>query len=160
MSKWTKKGNKEDIIKDAANDTQKKLFKIRPAKKYLNLFHELQGVFVSAWDKGHRVDFNWLWSKGRKIYLEQQDDEAAVLKKHVIANFIKRYHLKLRLVQRNKKVPKEYFRTPLMKWHSTLRERLVRTGALQPIYDVKWRRFPPSRRFWTCCKGIWRTYLI
>ena len=34
-----------------------------------------------------------------------------------------------------------------MKWHTTLRERCVRTGALEPIYDIKWGRFRPDRRF-------------
>ena len=65
------------------------------------------------------------------IYKEQQNNEDADVKKHVIVNFIKRYHLKLRRVQRRKKKPKEAFRESLMKWHSTLREHLIKT---------KWRK--------------------
>ena len=35
----------------------------------------------------------------------------------------------------------------LMKWHSSLREGLVKTGANLPQYDRQWGRFPPDKRF-------------
>lgn len=133
-------------MQTAADIQKKALFKIRLAKKYAELFIELRYAFVSARDKGHRVDFNWLLSKARNIFRQQQGDDEAVLKKHVVANFIKRHSLKLRRVQRNKKHTKEHFRAPLLKWHATLRERLIRTGAGQPGYDNQWGRFLPSRR--------------
>ena len=34
-----------------------------------------------------------------------------------------------------------------MKWHSTVRERLLRMGAGSEAYDVKWGRFFSSQRF-------------
>ena len=51
------------------------------------------------------------------------------MKKHVVKNFIKRHHLKYRKVQQNKKMSTEEFPKKLGKWHVTLCERLVCTGA-------------------------------
>ena len=68
------------------------------------------------------------------------------MKKHVIVNFIKRNDLKLRQIQRTKKKPKEAFRESLMKWHSTLIERLVKTrkgGNYNPTYGG----FMPSQQY-------------
>ena len=79
---------------------------------YQSLFRDLLGKFKDARSKGPRVDFNWLWSKGRKIYREQTGHENAVFKKHVIANFIKRNNLR-RKIQRNKRSPKEYYRSDM-----------------------------------------------
>ena len=67
------------------------------------------GKFKDARSKGCHVDFNWLWSKGHKIYREQTGDENAVLKKYVIANFIKRNNLKQQKIHHNKRRPKEYY---------------------------------------------------
>ena len=55
----------------------------------------------------------------------------------MVTNFIKRQHLEYRRVQRNKKSI-EAFREKLVKWHATLRERLVRTGAKESCYEEKW----------------------
>ena len=102
VSKWMK--NKNSIIQAASEQQKKKLFKIRPGTKYQSLFRDLLGKFKDARSKGRHVDFNWLWSKGRKIYREQTVDENAVLKEHVIANFIKINNLKQRKIQRNKRI--------------------------------------------------------
>ena len=80
------------------------------------------------------------------IFREQQKSDDAVVKKHVIVNFIKRNHLKLRRVQRRKKKPKEAFRESLMKWHSTLRERLIKTGKGEN-YNPTYGGFMPSQRY-------------
>ena len=97
--------------------------------------------------KGRHIDFNCLWSKGRKLYRKQTGDENADLKKHVIANFIKRNILNQRKIQRNKRSPKEYYRNDMEKWHSTLRERAIRTSAGEPDYDKKWGKYLPLQRF-------------
>ena len=52
----------------------------------------------------------------------------------------------MRARQRNCSKPKEAFRADLMKWHSTVRERLVQMGAGSEAYDVKWGRFFSSQR--------------
>ena len=91
--------------------------------------------FKDARSKGRNVHFNWLWSKGRKICREQTRDENAILKEHVIANFIKRNNLKQQKIQRNKRSPKEYYRSDMEKWHSTMRKRAIRTSAGEPHYD-------------------------
>ena len=76
--------------------------------------------FKDARSKGRHVDFNWLWSKEHKIYREQTGDENAVLKKYVIANFIKRNNLNSKKFNITKRRPKEYYRSDMKKWHSTL----------------------------------------
>lgn len=145
ISKWMK--NNDSIIKAAADPKKKKLFTIRPGIKYKELYSELSAVFKQARAKGHHVDFNWLWSKGRKIYREQTGDENVVLRKHVIANFIKRHKLKQRKIQRNNKMPKEHYREKMKNWHTKLRERVVRTGANDARYGKKFGYFLPQNRF-------------
>ena len=66
VSKWSK--HKENIIKAASDIHKKKFFKIRPSVKYQCLYKELYAQFTEARSKGYDVDFNWLWSKGRKIH--------------------------------------------------------------------------------------------
>ena len=75
------------------------------------------------------MDFNWIYSNARKITRELTGEPVAIVKQHVIANFIKRYNLKRRKIQRNKRLPKEHYRNSIEKWHFTLRERGSRTGA-------------------------------
>ena len=72
------------------------------------------GKFKDARSKGRHVDFNWLGVKDVK-YTENRQDKNAVLKKHVIANFIERNNLKQRKTQRNKRSPKEYYRSDMEK---------------------------------------------
>ena len=59
ISKWIK--NLAKIMKAAAGE-YKKMFKIRPSKKYLCLYSELIQVFSTARNQGRHVDSNWLWS--------------------------------------------------------------------------------------------------
>ena len=57
ISKWMK--DQAKIMKAVAGE-YKKIFKIRPAKKYIRLYSELIKVFSTARNQGSRVDFNWL----------------------------------------------------------------------------------------------------
>ena len=68
------------------------------------------------------------------------------VKKHVIVNFIKKNKIKMRRVERNKKMPKEAYRVPMQLWHLELRQRLIRTGE-DSFYDPKWGHFLPRQRF-------------
>ena len=136
----------DEIVKAAVKENKKMLTRLaKPSKKYNELFKALNVKFLDARSKGRCVDFNWLWSKARVIYREQKNEDA-IVKKHVIVNFIKRNHLKLRRVQRRKKKPKEAFRESLMKWHSALRERLVKTGKGEN-YNPVYSGFMPSQRY-------------
>lgn len=144
ISKWLKM--KDKIVRAVVGEN-KNMFKVtRPARKYNKLFKALNVKFLDSRSTGHRIDFNWLWSKARVIYREQENNDDAVVKKHVIVNFIKRYHLKLRRTQRTKKQDKEAFREPMMKWHSTLRERLVKTGSSENYHPV-YGSFVPAQRY-------------
>ena len=106
--------NKNSIIQAASEQQKKKLLKIRPGTKYQSLFRDLLGKFKDARSKGRHVDFNWLGVKDVK-YTENRQDKNAVLKKHVIANFIERNNLKQRKIQHNKRSPKEYYRSDMEK---------------------------------------------
>lgn len=44
------------------------------------------------------------------------------------------------------KISKESFRTDLIKWHSTTRKHLIRTGK-NDDYDKKWGRLESCQRF-------------
>ena len=142
ICRWMKQ---QEAIKKAAVRADTNLFKIRPACKYINLHSELLQVFIASHGKGHRVDFKWLWSKAWNFH-QAQEVQDAVVKKHVVKNFIKRHHLKYRKVQRNKKMSTEEFPKKLMKWHATLCERLVRTGAKESCYEKKWGYYKPHQQ--------------
>ena len=135
----------KDKIVRAAVDENKKLFRIKPGEKYHELYRALKLKFLDARSNGRRVDFNWLWGKARVILREQQNNEDAIVKKHVVINFIKRRHLKLRRTQRNKKQEKKAFRESMMKWHNTLRERLVKSGKTEDYHPV-YGGFVPAQR--------------
>ena len=89
----------------AAAVEHKSMLKIRPTRKYTRLYSEIIQKFSAARKEGRRVDFNWIWSKARRINREVLHDDT-VMRKHIIVNFINRYHLKLRRTQRNKMIPK------------------------------------------------------
>ena len=63
-----------------------------------------------------------------------------------MVKFVRLYIIKMRQRQRNEKADKESFRTDVMKWHATTREKLIRTG-FSDGYDSKWGRFEPLKRF-------------
>ena len=68
VSRWMK--NKNSIIQATSEQQKKNLFKIQPGTKYQSLFRDLLGKFEDTRSKSRHVDFNWLWSKRRKIYRE------------------------------------------------------------------------------------------
>ena len=137
---------KDKIIATAADRKVKKFTKIRPATKHKELYRKLLKVFQETRSNGRHVDFNWIYSNARKITRELTGDSNAIVKQHVIANFIKRYNLKRRKIQRNKRLPKEHYHNCIEKWHSTLRERGILISATDPNYHKKWGSFLPHQR--------------
>ena len=143
ISKWIKDKQK---IHDAAADKHKKLLcKIRPGTKYNTIYRELFRKLKEARSKGRSVDFNWLWCKARFFYREIIANQSATVRKSVITSFLKRYNVRMRARQRNRKAPKAQFEADLKKWHATTREKLLRTGRHE-TYDEKWGRYKPSQR--------------
>ena len=53
----------------------------KPSKMYNELYKAMNVKFLDARNRGRCVDFNWLWSKPRVIYREQQKSNDAVVKK-------------------------------------------------------------------------------
>ena len=74
------------------------------------------------------------------------NDPDAIIRKHVIVNFIKRHNIRMRARQRNRKLAKEDFRQKIEEWHLTIRERLIPTNRGE-TYDQKWGSFTPNQRF-------------
>lgn len=75
-----------------------------------------------------------------------QNDPEAIVRKHVITTFIKKFSIRMKMKQRNRKYSKEDFRKDLRKWHGTAQECLVRSGK-RLNYDEKWGYFKPMNRF-------------
>ena len=142
ISKWVKDKMK---IKHAAKKAHHQSFKLRPSSKYKEMYVVLLQKFKAAREEGYCVNFGWLWSKARTINKEQ-NGENTVVRKHVIATFIKRFNLRLRAKQRNRKHSKESFREGLTKWHGITREHLIRSGR-DGSHDRKWGRFLPNQRY-------------
>ena len=76
------------------------------------MYVELLKVFKEARRKGHRVDFNWIWSRSHIIQRKLSDGLNATIRQHVV-NFIKRNNIKMRAQQRNKSKPKAELREKL-----------------------------------------------
>ena len=81
------KNKQKELIKKAAVEERTNFFKIRPSRKYINLYAELLKAFTNSRGKGRRVDFNWLWLEAWNVY-QVQEGQDAVVKKHVMTNFI------------------------------------------------------------------------
>jgi hypothetical protein len=133
-------------MEKAGGRLTQKLLKIRPSTRHAELFRRLFQRFREARIKGHAIDFNWLWSKADDIECEITGNPDAVVRKHVIILFLKRYKIRMRAKQRNKKMSKESLVPLVKKWHSTTREKLIRVG-FDDGYDPKWGRFKPHQRF-------------
>ena len=127
VSKWSS-AKESEKIKKAAVSEYKHHTKIRPSVKYEELHKEMLVVFQKARNQGHHVNSGWLWSKSRNIYREQTGDPEVKVKKHVVTNFLKKYNIRMRAKQRNRNLSKESYRESLMKWHATMREKLIRHG--------------------------------
>jgi len=93
-------------ITAAAATAHKKILKIRPSKKYNQLFSVLMTRFEAARSKGYSVDFNWLWCKARVVYREITGSPNATVRQHVITTFLKRHNIRMRARQRNRKTSK------------------------------------------------------
>ena len=143
VTKWFQ--DLEKIINVAVSE-HKKTLKIRPARKYLDLYKVLLKRFKEARSKDFRIDFNWIWSKARNLHREITNDPDSIIRKLVIVSFIKRHNIRMRAKQRNCKLAKENFRQKLEEWHLTTRERLFRTNRGE-TYDQKWWSFMPNQRF-------------
>ena len=137
--------DREKIMNVAVSE-HKKTLKIRTARKYLDLYKVLLKKFKEARSKGFRIDFNWIWSKARNLHREMTIDSDAIIRKHVVVNFIERQNIRMRAKQRNRKLAKEDFRQTLEEWHITTRERLFRTNRGE-TYDQKWGSFMLNQRF-------------
>ena len=92
------------------------------------MYDELLNVFKEARGKGHRIDLNLIWSRSRITRRKLTGDHNAIIRQHVLVNFIKRNNIEMRAQQRNKSKPKAEVREKLKAWRAPTRERLIRTG--------------------------------
>ena len=142
ISRWW--NDRLSIRKDAADKLRKLHTKGRKARKYLDLYPKLWDMFKKARASGKRVSFHWLWTKARVIQKELTGSSESI-KAHVVVRFLRNYNIKIRSRQRNKKKAKEEMVESLKKWHTTLRERCIKSGAGEN-YDEKWGHYLPEER--------------
>ena len=144
ISRW--KIQRRKIIEGAASKHRQLFTKHRPGLKYSTVFSQLYSKMVASRTKGMRVTFAWLYTHVNKIN-STINPAAARVPMSAISSFIRRYKIKMRRVQRKKRQDKQYFVPKIIKWHSTLRGGLIKTGRDKPGYDAKWGRFGPEKRF-------------
>ena len=111
------------------------------------MIQKLHKKFLSARSKGLRISHAWFYANANRINKEVNGSEATRLPKSSVTRFIRTYKIKLRRVQRKKQANKTNYLPAIMRWHTTLRERLIKTGKSSPNYNEKWGRFKPNRRF-------------
>ena len=104
--KWVKDKSR---IASAAESEIKKHLKIRPVRKYQELYVKLLKLFKEAWKKGHGIGFNIIWSKARTIQRNITNKPNAIVRKHVLENFTKRNNIRMRAKQRNKPLHKSEY---------------------------------------------------
>ena len=139
-------GSRKSIVDGAAAKHLKLLKKGRKSKKHVALFDRLITKFRTARSKGNMVSFRWIYTHASRLNKEMHPG-AKRLSPSVVINFIRKYKIKVRRVQRKKQHHKSSYTNDLMNWHCQIREGLIKTGAILPYYDVKWGRYTPDRRF-------------
>ena len=144
ITKW--KNNRRFIIDAAVIEHKKLLKKNRPSTRHKRIFIKLNDKFVTARLKGLKVSFAWLYVNANKIY-KQLHANAGRIPKSAITTFIRLYKVKLRRVQRKKQVDRSKHLPDFMKFHTQLREGVIKSGNERASYDAKWGRFAPNRRF-------------
>ena len=142
LSKWKRQEKK--IIDSDRSDNIKMLTKKRPSDRHNKVFKLLYEKFIAARKRGLRVSFAWLYINANKLSKETEEEKR--VPKNAITAFTKKYGIKLRRVQRKKRVDKTSFLPKVLKWHSLLREGLIKTKRDSSSYDKKWGRFKPNRR--------------
>lgn len=138
---WT---DRHGIRKDASDKLRKLHTKGRKVRKHIELYSKLWELFKKARANGKRVSFHWLWTKARVIGKESTGTCDSI-KAHVVVRFLKMYNIRIRAKQRNKKKAKEDMVDSLKKWHSTFRERCIKTGTVDE-YHEKWGHYLPKER--------------
>ena len=104
----------------------------------------MNSEFLTARDRGRKVSFNWLWVKGRKIAKDVGEPEFT---HRAVVLFLKKYHVKIRRVQRKRAENEGNIAEKLRNWHVKYRETCIKSRQSDPNYDKKWGRFKPYQRF-------------
>ena len=142
LHRWVQ--NKKHIFAKATDDTLKHLQKGRKSNKHTATFPYLYQKFRNARKFGKKVNFAWLFVKGKKIAHEKGHP---LFTRYSTEVFIRKYGIKIRRVQRRKQLDKEAYEPKLREWHCKYREGVIKSGNKKTHYDEKWGRFKPSRRF-------------
>ena len=122
VTKW--KQNKRKNVAAACTKHKKMLRKGRPSEGHQQVYNKLYERFCHVRKRGLKVSFSWFYVTMNKIQKEIKADGARI-PKSAVARFIRQYKIKLRRVQRKKRVDKTNFQGQMMQWHSTLREGLI-----------------------------------
>nr|XP_047139036.1 uncharacterized protein LOC124814961 [Hydra vulgaris] len=119
--------------------------KCRRGEKHKALFNKLYDKFSEARKKWLKVNFEWLYVRANQIHL-QKSPNADRLPKSIVTHFLRKNKIRMLCVQRKRQADVKKQTPILMKWHSNLREKLIKSGSDKPTYNKKWARFPPKKR--------------
>lgn len=144
ITRWK---SKEKEIYNKYNENKKNaLFrKCRRGDKHKALFNKLYDKFSEAREKRLKVNFEWLYVRANQIHL-QQSPNADRLPKSIVTHFLRKNKIRMLCVQRKRQADVKKQTLILMKWHSNLREKLIKSGSGKPTYDKKWGHFPQKKK--------------
>ena len=142
LQRWI--NEKDEIVRKAADETLRNLRKGRPNNRHNSTQHLLYNEFIKRRKTGRKVDLDWCLRIGQKI---AEKKGLPFFTKYAAEAFIKKYGIKVRRVQRRKQVDKTAYEDDLRNWHYKLREEVIKSGHMNPNYDLKYGRFSPSRRY-------------
>ncbi|XP_065664823.1 uncharacterized protein LOC136086454 [Hydra vulgaris] len=144
ITRW--KSKEKEIYNKYYENKKNVLFrKCRRGDKHKALFNKLYDKFSEARKKGLKVNFEWLYVRANQIHL-QQSPNADRLPKSIVTYFLRKNKIRMLCVQRKRQANVKKQTLILMKWHSNLREKLIKSGSGKPTYDKKWGRFPLKKR--------------
>lgn len=144
ITRW--KSKQKEIYRNYNESKKNMLFKkCRRGDKHKGLFNKLYEKFNEARKKGLKVNFEWLYVRANQIHL-QQSPNANKLPKSTITHFLRKHKIRMLCVQRKRQVDVKKQAPTLMKWHSNLREKVIKSGSGKLTYDKKWGRFSPKKR--------------
>ena len=108
--------------------------KCRRNDKHKAMFSRLYDKFCEARKKDLQLNFDWLYVRANQIHLEQRPNVER-LPNSTSVYFLRRYKIRLLCVQRKRQVHAKKNTPAQMKWHSNLREKLIKSGCSKSTYD-------------------------
>ena len=141
---WKWVDDKETILNKAYEGCTLKKIRSNPNQnpRHANTHKLLYSEFVKKRNIGYKISFLWIWITGRKLAVKHSYPSFT---RWGAEQFLVKFNVKIRHVQRKKQKPKSFHVEPLRQWHFGFREDVIRSQG--PNMDPKFGRFKLNRRF-------------